>query len=152
MQPPSANNPMMATIARMMEGAPDWSAVVAYQPWLKGERGELLGSFRGAKRTRNLEIPGLVLTHHPGMTAGSIPGGENPVATGLQSDGFAGLEFPVAGCVDLDHGLALAAAERDFGSLDRTKGADVTDRALERAAAGRPDLHVMAPNEQLCGP
>jgi hypothetical protein len=30
----------------------------------------LLPSFRGdAKhRTRNLEIPGLVLTHHPGMT------------------------------------------------------------------------------------
>jgi hypothetical protein len=31
---------------------------------------ELKPSFRGdAKhRTRNLEIPGLVLTHHPGMT------------------------------------------------------------------------------------
>ncbi len=25
-------------------------------------------SFRGAKRTRNLEIPGLVLAHYPGMT------------------------------------------------------------------------------------
>jgi len=25
-------------------------------------------SFRGAQRTRNLEIPGLVLAHHPGMT------------------------------------------------------------------------------------
>src|SRR5947208_11878464 len=30
-------------------------------------------SFRGAKRTRNLEIPDLVLTHHPGMTCPSGP-------------------------------------------------------------------------------
>src|SRR6478672_4860433 len=30
--------------------------------------------------------------------------------------------------------------------------ARMTDRAPERAAAGRSDLHVMAANEQLCGP
>jgi hypothetical protein len=33
---------------------------------------QLKPSFRGAKRTRNLEIPGLVLAHHPGMTAPNI--------------------------------------------------------------------------------
>src|SRR3954466_6488857 len=38
-------------------------------------------SFRGdAKhRTRNLEIPGLVLTHHPGMTASRLHHPPNPV-------------------------------------------------------------------------
>ena len=40
-----------------------------------GEGPAALSSFRGdAKhRTRNLEIPGLVLTHHPGMTFLSDP-------------------------------------------------------------------------------
>ena len=39
-------------------------------------------SFRGASkmRTRNLEIPGLVLAHHPGMT-GNHPFGTIPFAT-----------------------------------------------------------------------
>ena len=82
------------------------------------------------------------------MTA-TIRGGKNTVAAGLQADGIAGLQFPVAGRVDLDHGLALAAAQRDFGALDRAEGADMADRALERAAAGRPDLHVMAADEQF---
>jgi hypothetical protein len=38
--------------------------------------GEPLPSFRGdaEHRTRNLEIPGLVLTHHPGMTKSGLLG------------------------------------------------------------------------------
>src|SRR3981189_2824919 len=42
----------------------------------------------------------------------SILGRKYPVAPGLQADDLAGLEFPVPGGVDLDHGLALAARER----------------------------------------
>ena len=38
-------------------------------------------SFRGdaTHRTRNLEIPGLVLAHHPGMTAGALDCFAEPV-------------------------------------------------------------------------
>jgi len=49
-----------------------WTANSAGQPTMKGHRDVVRGrpSFRGdAKhRARKLEIPGLVLTHHPGMT------------------------------------------------------------------------------------
>ena len=78
-----------------------------------------------------------------------VLGGKNPVAAGLQADDFAGLQFAVAGRVDLDHGLALAAGQCDFGALDRAEGPDMPHRALERAAAGRTDLHVVAADEQF---
>src|SRR5947199_7821297 len=43
-QPQSANKPMIATAARIINKFPCphravWTAVVAYQPWLNGERG-----------------------------------------------------------------------------------------------------------------
>src|SRR6266702_2512756 len=97
----------------------------------------------------NLEIPGSMLAHRPGMTVGLILSRENPVAAGLQADDFAGLELPVPGGVDLDHGLALAARERDLRPLDRAERADMAHRALQRAGSRRPDLHVMAADEQL---
>src|SRR6478609_2805782 len=77
---------------------------------------------------------------------------KNPVAAGLQADGFAGLQFPVARRVDLDHGVALAAAQRHFRALDRAERADVLDRSLQRPAAHRADLHVVAADKQLCRP
>src|SRR5882672_1006400 len=86
----------------------------------------------------------------PGMTtSSSIPGGKDPVAAGLQADDLAGLEFPVPGGVDLDHGLALAARERDLRPLDRAERADMAHRALQRAGSRRPDLHVVAADEQF---
>src|SRR6266702_1919371 len=96
----------------------------------------------------NLEIPGSMLAHRPGMTVGLILSRENPVAAGLQGDDFAGLELPVPGGVDLDHGLALAA-QRDFRPLDRAERADMAHRALQRTRPGRADLHVVAADEQL---
>ena len=102
-------------------------AVVAYQPWLNGEH---WGRFRATRPDQSL-------------------GGKNPVAAGLQADDVAGLQFPVARRVDLDHGLALAARQRHFGPLDRAERADMPHRALERAAAGRADLHVVAADEQF---
>src|ERR1700712_3269480 len=62
----------------------------------------------------------------------SILRGKDPVAAGLQADDFAGLQFPVAGRVDLDHGLALAARERNLGPLDRAERADMAHRAFQR--------------------
>ena len=41
-QPASAKSPKMAMIARVME-SPKLAPVVAYQPWLKGERGRFSG-------------------------------------------------------------------------------------------------------------
>src|SRR5262245_2145843 len=82
-------------------------------------------------------------------TPASVLGRENPVPAGLQADDFAGLQFPVAGGVDLDHGLALAARERDLRPLDRAERADMTHRALQRAGSRRADLHVMAAHEQF---
>src|SRR5215216_4809253 len=75
--------------------------------------------------------------------------GKDPVAAGLQADNLAGLEFPVPGRVDLDHGLALAARQRDLGPLDRPERADMAYRALQRPGSRRPDLHVMAAHEQF---
>ena len=83
----------MANIARIIP--PNWSAVIAYQPWLNGERGPNSAVIPGAKRTRNDGIK-LILR------------GEDPIAAGLQADDFTSLEFPVPRGVDLDHGLALA--------------------------------------------
>src|SRR5204863_5198215 len=60
----------------------------------------------------------------PSRNDSSILGGKNTVTARLQPDGFAGLQFPVAGRVDLDHGLAFAAAQRDLGALDRAEAAD----------------------------
>src|SRR5439155_10737160 len=77
-------------------------------------------------------------------------GGKDPVAPGLQADDLAGLEFPVPGGIDLDHGLALAARERDLRPLNRAERADMAHRALQRAGSRRPDLHVVAADEQLC--
>src|ERR1700730_12681986 len=37
-QPPSANSPRIATAARMIRSSPTVRVVVAYQPWLNGER------------------------------------------------------------------------------------------------------------------
>jgi hypothetical protein len=47
-----------------------WNGLAAILSALKLRRNRIDPSFRGdAKhRTRNLEIPGLVLAHHPGMT------------------------------------------------------------------------------------
>jgi hypothetical protein len=67
--------------------------------------------------------------------------GENPVTAGLQSDKIAGPKLPIPWCVDFDHGLVRG--QRDFGALDRAKRPDPLHRALQCAAAGRPDLHVM---------
>src|SRR5882672_12261853 len=74
---------------------------------------------------------------------------ENPVASGLQSDDIAGLEFPIPGRVDLDHGRALAGRQGDFRALDRAERPDTPYRALKRTAASRADLHVMATDEQF---
>src|SRR5712691_10638351 len=74
---------------------------------------------------------------------------ENPVASGLQSDDIAGLEFPIPGRVDLNHGRALAGRQGDFRALDRAKRSDTLYRALKRTAASRADLHVMATDEQF---
>jgi hypothetical protein len=85
----------MAVVARFTERIPRRirkrldAAVVAYQPWLNGER----------------EVDFVAAT---GLTE-SFLRGKDPVAAGLQADDLAGLEFPVPGGVDLDHGLALAA-------------------------------------------
>src|ERR1700687_2195724 len=73
--------------------------------------------------------------------------GENPVAPGLQADDIAGPDLSIPGRVDLNHGLACR--QGNFGALDRAEGPDLPDRALKRAAAGRPDLHVMAADEQF---
>src|SRR5260370_17160196 len=75
--------------------------------------------------------------------------GENAVAPGLQSDDIADLELPVPGRVDLDHGLTPGRRQRDFGALDRAEGSDMPHRAVQRTAARRPDLHVMAADEQF---
>src|SRR3954451_4571988 len=80
-----------------------------------------------------------------------VLGGKDPVAAGLPADDLAGLEFPVAGGVDLDHGIALAARERDLRPLDRAERTDMAHRALQRAGSGRPDLHVVAADEQFLG-
>src|SRR5215218_3314639 len=85
------------------------------------------------------------------MTATLFLRGKDPVAPGLQADDLAGLEFTVPGGVDLDHGLALAARERDLRPLDRAERADMAYRALQRAGSGRPDLHVVATDEKLRG-
>src|SRR6266487_3140898 len=100
--------------------------------------GQIWPSFRGDAQHRtmgrpcapeNLEIPRCAIAHlrfasRPGMTtSSSILGGKNPIAAGLQADDFAGLELPVPGGVDLDHGLALAARERDLRPLDRAERA-----------------------------
>ena len=101
-------------------------------------------------RTRNLEpfgkIPGS-RWRAPRNDDGLVLSRKYPVPTGLQPDQIPGLQLPVPGRVDLDHGLA--ARQRDLGALDRTEGADMADRTLERTAAGRPDLHVMAAHEQF---
>src|SRR5258708_27015347 len=75
--------------------------------------------------------------------------GENAVAPGLQSDDIADLELPVPGRVDLDHGLTPGRRQRDFGALDRAEGSDMPHRAVQRTAAGRPDLHVLAAYQQF---
>src|SRR6187402_3533560 len=75
--------------------------------------------------------------------------GKDPVAAGLQADDLAGLEFPVPGGVDLDHGLALAARERDLRPLNRAERTDMAHRALQRAGSHRPDLHIVTADEQL---
>src|SRR5438034_1638851 len=144
--------------------------VVAYQPWLNSERRSNFERHSGrdrGERTRNLEIPRCAIAHlrsgpepvigrrraptrwdHPGTTKSVLPG-ENPVAPGLQPDDVADLKFPVAGRIDLDHGLTPGRRQRHFGALDRAEGSDMAHRAVERAAAGRPDLHVMAADEQF---
>src|ERR1700760_1853700 len=54
-----------ARVAPTIYGADDFARLGRMLP---RERGSVSArSFRGAQRTRNLEIPGLVLTHHPGM-------------------------------------------------------------------------------------
>src|SRR5882724_13042732 len=75
--------------------------------------------------------------------------GKNAVAPGLQSDDVADLELPVPGRIDLDHGLTPGRRQRDFGALDRAEGSDMPHRAVQRTAAGRPDLHVVAADEQF---
>src|SRR6476659_5714868 len=132
--------------------------VVAYQPWLNSERRPISNVIPGrerGERTRNFEIPRCAIAHlrsgpadHPGMT-GSILRGENAVAPGLQSDDIADLKFPIPGCIDLDHGLAPGRRQRNLGPLDRAEASDMAHRAVQRAAAGRPDLHVMAADEQF---
>ena len=97
-------------------------------------------------------VPGRPLvdgvTGHYGATE-SLLGGKDPVAAGLQADDLAGLEFPVPRGVDLNHGIALAARERDLRPLDRAERTDMAHRALQRTGPGRPDLHVMTPDEQF---
>src|ERR1700682_774364 len=75
--------------------------------------------------------------------------GENPPPPGLQSDDIADLKLAVPGRIDLDHGLTFGRRQGDFGTLDRAEGSDASHRAVKRAAAGRPDLHVMAADEQF---
>src|SRR6476661_5929790 len=98
----------------------------------------VLGSFRGAVArmersviresfVRSKECPGLRFA--PSGLRKLILGRENPIAARLQADDLAGLEFPVPRRVDLDHGLALAARERDLRPLDRAEGADMAHRA-----------------------
>src|SRR6267142_144485 len=83
-------------------------------------------SFRGdaTHRTRNLEIPGLVLTHHPGMTVQVRPG---PTSDVCDDAAFARVGSSAAG-------LAGAAVRLQA----------VSDRHLshagDRPAAGVPDL------------
>src|SRR3954453_15842714 len=104
----------------------------------------------GNRSVRGASSPRITLALHPGYGATeSILGGKDPVAAGLQADDLAGLEFPVPGGIDLDHGLALAARERDFRPLDRAERADMAHRALKRAGSRRPDLHVVTADEQL---
>src|SRR5258707_9215567 len=79
----------------------------------------------------------------------SIPCGENPIAAGRQSHEVADPEFPIARRIDLDRGRPLR--QFDFGALDRAEAPDMGDRALERAAAGRTEQHVMAAGEKPGG-
>src|SRR5438105_2141354 len=121
--------------------------------------GPIWRSFRGdsavARMERNAIRERSVRGQGPGLRSRSIPAtesilrGKDPVAAGLQADDFAGLEFPVPGGVDLNHGLALTGRERNFRPLDRTERADMAHGALQRAGSGRPDLHVVAADEQL---
>src|SRR3954453_20885350 len=85
----------------------------------------------------------------PGMTKILILRSKYPVSARLQADDLAGLQFPIAGGVDLDHGLALAARERDFRALDRAERTDMAHRALQRAGSRRTDLHVVAADKQF---
>jgi hypothetical protein len=54
--------------------------------------GYISSSFRGdaEHRTRNLEIPGLVLTHHPGMTEGRYAFAASPTISGCCASETAG--------------------------------------------------------------
>src|SRR6185437_16654096 len=81
----------------------------------------------------------------------SVGRGEDPVATRLQADNIPRLQRSVARRVNLDHRLALAAAKRNLGPLDRTETPDVADRTFERAAARGADLHIVTPDEQFRG-
>src|SRR5690242_3023251 len=110
---------------------------------------------RSAIRERSVRV-----AHSPGLRLRSIRatgpratkslvGSKDPVAAGLQADDLAGLEFPVPRGVDLDHGLVLTARERHLRPLDRAERPDMAYRALQRTGSRRPDLHVVAPDEQL---
>ena len=91
----------------------------------------------GAKRTRNDRI-NLILR------------GENPVAAGMQADDVTGSEVAVPRRVDLDHGIAVAGrVSVTIGALCRTECADMGDRTFQQPAADRPDLRVVASDEQL---
>src|SRR5436190_2303389 len=144
--------------------------VVAYQPWLNSERRWLFRPPQTRRRHPRRRVtqysvklkildgidywipafwrPRLwrFLTQRTGRL---VLRGENAVAPGLQSDDVADLKFPVAGRIDLNHGLTAGRRQGDFGALDRAEGSDMPHRAVERAAAGRPDLHVMAADEQF---
>ena len=75
-----------------------------------------------------------------------VPRGENPVATGSQSDQIAGPQLPISRRVDFDHDPVRG--QGDLGALDRTERPDPLHRALQCAAARRPDLHVVAADKQ----
>src|ERR1700694_2063839 len=87
---------------------------------------------------------------HPGITIRLLLCGEKPVAPGLQPDDIAGSDLPIPGRIDLDH--RPTCRQGNFGPLDRAECPDMPYRTLERTAAGRPDLHVMARNEQFRRP
>src|ERR1700679_3133825 len=119
-QPPSASSPIMAIIARFIL-FPRFGGVIAYQPWLNGERGAGLGQgdhndhqrHHPRKRVAQYSVRRMIsylgeywIPAFAGMTALPVAlfvRGENPVTAGLQPDNIAGPQLPVPWRVDLDH-------------------------------------------------
>src|SRR6185312_5289434 len=134
-----------------MNQSPNEGAVVAYQPWLKGERGGNLSVIPGREANYGAQVRTRE-SRDSGSGAGApsrndeVSSGKDPVTARIQAHDLACPQFPVAGGVDLDHGFSVR--QRDFSALHGTEITDMRDLALKCAGPGRAYLHVMAADEQ----